>query len=226
MSGTILLLPGLHGTAQLFGPLLAALPGALPVGWVVQVVTYPPAAGDYLAARAAVSVPDGAVVLVAESFSGPLAVDLAVELHAGGRLRGLVFAGSFVRSPMPLMPAWLVPGWAPRPPLWLAKRMLLNGWPDAQYSQALAEVIRTLSPRAALRRLRAVLASDARAQLPALVNASVLYLQARQDRVVGPQALADLALVKPVVVTLDAPHLILQTRPRECAQAIGDLLRR
>jgi pimeloyl-[acyl-carrier protein] methyl ester esterase len=67
----IVLLPGLDGTGKLFKRFIAAAPPDVSV----TAIALPPQALDYaeLADYAARSLPDGeGLVLVAESFSGPL----------------------------------------------------------------------------------------------------------------------------------------------------------
>ena len=92
----VVLLPGLDGTGRLFAPLLRALPGLEPI-----VVSYP--CREVLDVQGLLHVIEGALptepyILVAESFSGPLAVRVAARRPLG--LRGLVLVASFVRSPL------------------------------------------------------------------------------------------------------------------------------
>ena len=98
---TLVLLPGLDGTGTLFGPLVEALAGKLRVA----VLSYPVdrALGyDALEAIADAGLPpQGPLVLLGESFSGPLAVSIAAR-HPD-RVVGLVLCCSFVRNPRPLL---------------------------------------------------------------------------------------------------------------------------
>ena len=76
---TVLLLPGMDGTGELFAPFIAALG----CEFATLVVTYPTHASlDYAEletiARAAIP-QDGAYVIVGESFSGPIAIALAAQ---------------------------------------------------------------------------------------------------------------------------------------------------
>jgi len=218
---TLLLLPGLHGIADLFGPLLAALSADI----AMSVAEFPYDAIDYAQVESSVSLPDGPVALLAESFSGPLAVRLALRLKAEGRLSALIFVATFLRSPLPWYPWWLVPTWAPVPPLSIATRLLLGADADPERVLELAAVLKRIPPATALGRLRAVARCDERAHLLPLIGVPTLYLQARDDRVVGPRALADFDPLKPHVRVLEAPHLVLQTRPSECAKGIMEFLR-
>ena len=93
------LLPGLDGTGRLYAPLVTALADVADVDVLAydseQFKDYPELA-EALAPRLPAS---GHVVLVAESFAGPLAVLLAHRHPAC--VRGLVLAASFVHAPLP-----------------------------------------------------------------------------------------------------------------------------
>ena len=55
----------------------------------------------------------------------------------------------------------------------------------------------------------------------------MLYLRASTDRIVSARLSRGLTshLPKVTVKEIDGPHLLSQTRPRECAAAIADLIR-
>ena len=102
---SLVLLPGLDGTGELFRPLLAELPG-----WIHPVVvSYPRTEelgyAELLPLAASFLPTDAPFVILGESFSGPLAVMLAAESPAG--LKGVVLCASFVRKPFRTLPAWL-----------------------------------------------------------------------------------------------------------------------
>jgi pimeloyl-ACP methyl ester carboxylesterase len=71
------------------------------------------------------------------------------------------------------------------------------------------------------RRLDAILAVDV-TTMAAQVRVPVLYLQARGDRLVGADALADARAVFPTFqeARLDGPHLLLQRYPARAADCI------
>jgi sigma-B regulation protein RsbQ len=75
-------------------------------------------------------------------------------------------------------------------------------------------------------RLREILACDVRWEL-AQVTAPVLYIQARNDRLVRYSSLGTIKAIKPntSVVVLDAPHLLLQAQPRKAAEAVKNFVR-
>lgn len=94
----LVLLPGMDGTGELFAPLLGALPPDR-----ASVVAYPRdvvLSYDELVAFVVQRLPvEEPFVLVAESFSGPIAVRVAAQHPAG--LRGVVLCANFVVGPLP-----------------------------------------------------------------------------------------------------------------------------
>ena len=81
---SLILLPGMDGTGQLFEPLVSALAGE----FEIKVVTYPtstPLGYSELEAIAREAIPkEGSYVILGESFSGPIAIALA-GFHFGTR---------------------------------------------------------------------------------------------------------------------------------------------
>lgn len=98
---TLVLLPGMDGTGTLFDPLVNALAGAVQT----KVVAYPPAGPngyDALQKFAEAALPvDEPVIVLGESFSGPIAVSLAAKYPQ--QVRGVVLCCTFVQNPHPLL---------------------------------------------------------------------------------------------------------------------------
>lgn len=219
----LVLLPGMDGTGRLFEPLLAALAPTLPC----RVVAYPaePLSLEELIARARAAIPDGPHVLVAESFSGPIAVRLASE-HPPG-LRGLVLVSTFLRAPVPargvaralagLLPPLVPPG--------VAARVLLGRRGTPELRVALHDSMRQLDGRAWRARVIALLDADAREHARD-VRVPVLVLRGRGDCLVGASATRELldGLPKANVVELDGPHLLLQALPVQCAALLAEFI--
>ena len=84
---TLVLLPGMDGTGRLFQPFVEALGSEVHV----QTIAYPPSESltcAELAAFATSALPRaGPLVILGESFSGPIAVEVAAR--CGRRVRGL-----------------------------------------------------------------------------------------------------------------------------------------
>ncbi len=97
---TLVLLPGMDGTGELFAPLVAALNS----GFKTVVVRYPPnevLSYAELESIARASLPTNEpFFILGESFSGPIAVSIAASAPPG--LKGLILCASFVRNPQPL----------------------------------------------------------------------------------------------------------------------------
>ena len=223
-----LLLPGMDGTGALFEPLLRELPDSLGA----RVVGYPndqPLGYDALEKIITPRVPvEGPWAMVAESFSGPLAVRLATKFPE--RLRGLVLASSFVECPV---------RWASRlgflagpaaalrrgGPSFLLRFFIAGSDAPAAFVAAARSAILPIGPTVWAARLRATLAADERSAFRAL-QAPVLILACGRDRLIGARAVKRLHALRPDarLVTLDAPHMVLQRRPAEAAAEIGRFL--
>ncbi len=220
----MLLLPGMDGTGNLFSDFLAALPA-----WIQsQVVRYPTQVylsfPDLLEMVRNATPESEPFVLLAESFSAPIAVQLAADPPAN--LQGLVICAGFITNPItrflrPLLLALArllfrlpLPGFAIR-------RLLVGLSAAPDLVERVRNAISSVSPRVLARRLRAVLACDV-TTYAAKIALPVLYLQASQDRLVGPSAFHALRRLNPNVelAMVAGPHLILQREPLASANAI------
>ena len=222
----LVLMPGMDGTGDLFAPLVRALGPAHPV----QVVRYPvDRAWGYpeLLRCAREQLPaEQPFVLLGESFSGPLAWQIAAS--AGPHLKGLVFCCTFLDNPLAALGP--VPRWASRWPL----RYVPRGWVDHAFfgagsdgaTQALLHrALARVSPQALHARMRAVLEMKPRKEvLP--VQLAVLCLRAAQDWIVPGAASGRLERRVPMAtrVTLPGPHGLLQAQPVASAQVIAQFL--
>lgn len=223
--GKLVFLPGLDGTGISFEPLGAVLPEDVPV----CVVRYPT---DRLlsfeetvrCARDQIPWDRGAIVL-AESFSGPVALALA----GSGLIRPgcLVLCSTFARSPRPrvlkaleLFPMKRLLGLpVPRS---LLRLVVAGGAESADLLLGMWHRVRTMVPPEVLvHRLKIINRVDVRGFLPRLC-VPCLYLQAASDRTVPESALFDFMEAVPDlrVRRIPGPHFILQARPRESLDAI------
>jgi pimeloyl-ACP methyl ester carboxylesterase len=186
-------------------------------GVTVQVLPLPMhGPQDYvtLASILRAQLPISPFVLLAESFAGPLAIELAVASPPG--LRGLILSTTFARRPVPLpaASARLPPAWPP-PPLALLARLLLGHWRTRMNLRELRHAIAAV-PTAILQRAAATLQIDVRAQLPKL-TLPTLCLHARQDHLLWPPSVAELQVLLPDArhVSLEGPHLCCRPVPRQ-----------
>ena len=214
----LLLLPGLDGTGALFAPFVAQLDCA----FEAEVVSYPTTE----VTPAAMELPREPFAIVAESFSGPIALRLAAKRPAN--LIAIVLVATFVESPMRWVPAWVV-----RPKLFarLARsRMLIrHQLLDASASDELVDLVRAAIMRVPAPvlagRVRTLLSLNASDALQAC-EAPMLYLQAAQDRIVPGRAAQLMARYRPDlrVERIEGPHLLLQCNPAGAARVIEQFL--
>lgn len=209
----------MDGTGILFEPFLRVLPPAVrPV-----VVSYPPdlpLGYDDLLPIVLDALPRGPFVLVGESFSGPLALRAAAAGPAG--LVGVVLVATFLTSPIPrfVRPFLVAPLFDLAP--YRLELTLLAGLDASPEIARLLRQARAKVPGAVLtERVRAILGVDATDALRECA-APLLYLRGMRDRLVGRSSLRAIRRARLDVesVSLDAPHLLLQTRPEEAWEAI------
>ena len=223
----VVLLPGLDGTGKLFAEFVQHLrPNVDPM-----IISYPkdqPLGYDELEALVLAALPqDRPFVLLGESFSGPIAMRIGARSPAG--LVAVILCGTFAKNPYP----WL--GWA-RPlaahlplkslPRWV-RAPLMWGSTSPQRAPAQRErAIAGVSPAVIRHRIAALLAVDESAALGA-IRLPTLVLRGRRDRVISRAAtrwiVSTLSAAR--LVEIDGPHLLLQTRPAECAAAVLEFMR-
>ena len=218
----LVLLPGMDGTGLLFGPFIAAAPATVEL----EVVPLPVDLARYdvlldaIAPRVAV---DPSTVLLAESFSGPLALRLAAE----SRPAALVLVNSFVQSPVPASlrrfarPMFFrIP-----PPARALRRFLLGDDAESSLVDALRGALREVAPKVLAERVAAIATLDASADL-ARVDCPILYLRGTHDRLVGEASVQRIVEQAPRVEVqrVDGPHLLLQARPAEAWRALERFL--
>jgi pimeloyl-[acyl-carrier protein] methyl ester esterase len=192
-----ILLPGLHGTGDLFDDFRAALAPSIDA----TAISYPRNERlnyDHLFANFSRDLPLEPFILIAESFAGPLAIRIAAQ-------RSLLNA-FFSRR----MPPFVL-------------RAILAGR-DASSSDIakIDDAIAAAPSQVLATRVRAIADIDARADLKK-VNVPILYLRGRRDRLVPKSAMRDMLKIRPDIQTrvLDSPHLVLQRRPHEAAASIA-----
>lgn len=220
------LLPGMDGIGR-----FRALREAARSQADCRALSYPPdrpLGYDELAAqvRAALRQEDD-YVLVAESFSGPIAIRLAAERPPG--LRALVLAASFCASPLAGLRRAVLrrAGGAVfrlRPPRFLVRYFLLGRAPQAAADDLYASVAQVRGEVFAVR-LRNILTVNVCADL-ARVDVPVLYLQATRDRLVGDRAVQAVRAACPQLELrrIAAPHMVLQTHAAEAVGSIHEFL--
>ena len=222
MTPSLVLLPGLNGTGDLFAPVLAQLDGRL----LSSIVVYPSAEPlDYPAhesiVRAALPT-DRPFVLLGESFSGPIAIRIAASAPAG--LRGLILCASFVRCPRPSLRVLspLTSFVSPRArPNWLTDFLLLGSYATPDLRRMLRQSLAGVSDAVMQSRVTSILNVDV-SQDAREVRVPTLYLRGRFDRLVPARCATAIARLVPSyrILDINAPHALLQAAPAIATGAI------
>ncbi|HMD72311.1 MAG TPA: alpha/beta fold hydrolase [Steroidobacteraceae bacterium] len=220
---TLVLLPGLDGT----GKRLAEFVAQLGADFDVRIVGYPPRrplAYDALEQLVRAELPrDRAYVLLGESFSGPIAARIAADSPMG--LAAVILCASFVKSPYPLL-RWAAPLAAYAPvksmPRWLRGLMLWGSGSSGRIPTQAQRASAGVDAAVLRARLAALLTVDA-STAATRVRVPMLVICARNDRLVGQRCAREILESAPHAefVALEGPHLLLQTRPRECADLVA-----
>jgi len=220
------LLPGLDGSGRLYSPLIEALGD----DGSIETWTYDSTRFDGYPSLASVWEPTlcrhEGVVLVAESFAGPLAVMLA-HRHPG-RVKALVLAATFVHRPLPasgIGAQVLEKAPAIAPPLFVLERLLAGGALPPGLRKELDAALDAMPFEVLRRRALAALRVDMRNELAGLPM-PILYLQARHDRLIWPHAGREIVRLarNARLETIEAPHFLFQCAPMEAAAAIRRFL--
>ncbi|MEI7956328.1 MAG: alpha/beta hydrolase [Verrucomicrobiota bacterium] len=217
---TLVMLPGLHGTVRLYEPALAMDWGGMKA---VAMALPSHGAQDYVSLAKGLSptLPAGDLVLLAESFSTPLAMLLAAK--GLPRVKALVLVSGFCSSPQPGGIGWLPlqPIFSLTPPVFLLKQFLTGEDASPDLLAALTATADRAPAATLAERVRVVLALREE-ECPDLGGLPVLLLQARQDRVIPWDAQSQLERHFPEAVChwIDGPHLLMQTCGLECREAV------
>lgn len=220
---TVVILPGLDGTGSLLEGFRASLAA---LGLTARVVGYPPdrALGyDELQPLVRAQLPAaGAFVLLGESFSGPLALQVAADPPEG--LVGLVLSTTFARAPVRGLSRWVpLVRFAPaRPPAALLSWLLLGPWATPELRAGLGAALAAVDPEVLRARAAAALRVDV-SRLLGAIAVPVLQLVAGHDRLLAGTASRALAagLASSRTVRVPGPHLLLQAATRPAAEAVA-----
>ena len=215
----LILLPGLDGTGRFFARVQRLLESRVPL----QVVRYPAdhvMGYDDLQPYVQSRIGTKPVVLLGESFSGPLAIKLAASLP--DQVKGLILAATFVTAPWP---RWMMlaaargnPSLIPRSWIDAVLRGRAN---DPELAADIADVMANFVPEVRAGRLRAVAGADARDDLRR-VSCPILALHGRSDWLVPKSSVMREVRSKPgaVIKLIDGPHMLLQCNPADAAREI------
>ncbi|MCI5162268.1 MAG: alpha/beta hydrolase [Candidatus Electrothrix sp. AX5] len=236
----IILLPGMDGTGILFRPFVQELTKhitEITVEISVRVLSYPcdqklsyEQLIDFVRSRLPAQ---EEVILVAESFSGPIGYALAAEQP--NKIRAVIFVATFLSPPKGLLCMMPPPFMAllmkiPLPVFFLSRLFFERG--SSNTSNKTIALFKT-----ALRKVqRPVLATRMRemadlAGLQAGIEAQELdipcaYIRAKNDQLISCSHAEEFRRIVPQieVTEIPGPHFLMQARPKECAQVVGKFI--
>lgn len=221
MSVSLVLLPGLDGTGELFKPLLRVLPeNVQPV-----VLSYPAQQSlDYPALKRFVleRLPCSEFVLLGESFSGPVAVLVAAERPTG--LLGLILCASFVSAPRQWF-RFAIPFASVAPIHVIAgiigPRMTMGRFRTPELAESMAGALAQVPERVIQSRLLAVAHANVSAELGG-IDLPSLYLQGSEDALVPKGAVEGFSRTarRGNVEVVQGPHFVLQCVPSDACRSI------
>lgn len=221
----IIMLPGLDGTGKFFSgikKLLTSEHSVVVMEYPVSLFRY-----DELLSWVEDRLPEGDFMIVAESFSGPLAIMIAARKPAG--LKGVVFVATFAKTPIRL-PAWLtavakVLPVGSRCLARLAQPLVMGRWSSRRFTATFRDVMKHVPATTIAGRLREIRKVDVVEYLSHL-SVPIMYLLATHDRLVPARMSLDFMIAPDVVRTIEGPHFLLQANAPETARHISEFASR
>lgn len=218
----LILLPGMDGTGLLFEPFLNALPQKIST----MVISYP---GDQklsyqeLVLYVQNKLPTNTeFVLLAESFSGPIAYEIAK--NANENLKAIIFAASFIQPPNKLlllakiMPfSFLMPNHLPESVL----KYLMGHLGRKYHYELVNDALEKVNQEVLLFRL--IEMSKLAKNTLSCINKSI-YIQASDDNLVSVKNALKISRVSKEfkLHRIEGSHFILQVNPEKCSQIVQD----
>jgi pimeloyl-[acyl-carrier protein] methyl ester esterase len=229
MINRLVLLPGMHGTGDLFSEFINRLPEPKHIRAFHIPADTSPSYGQFLVAIRSFVPTNEPYVLLAESFSTPLAILFAATNPPD--LKGLILCAGFATGPIRGGRKSLVSLIAPLvfqlplPKAAVSHFLVGKDAPESLHA-SVRSAIHAVKPAVLATRLRQVLSVNTR---PALsrISVPILFIQATQDRLVGEASLEEMLAIKPriAIARIPGPHLILQRQPQQAAEIVARFIR-
>ena len=222
----LVFMPGMDGTGLSFEPVLPFLPD----GGKITIVRYPIdkflSFEETLECAASQIPPDDPPIVIAESFSGPV----AVKMIGTGRVKAkaLILCATFTKTPRPFI--WRVMRFLRLPMLIkpdMPKRFFRFVIGDDELIYKLLPLWKKIHSQVPARvmqhRLKIINEVDVTTWL-VKIKIPCCYLQGVNDRVVPASCAEEIKKSAPFVEIrkINAPHFILQAEPKACLKAIAD----
>ncbi len=217
----VLLLPGLDGTGGMFKPFIETLPSEVDV----LLISYPPNSRlgyQELTKFVMQQLPEEKFILVAESFSGYIAYQIA--LRKPKNLKSIIFVATFLENPRSVLlglSSWLPMNYILSVPIpnYIVKRFLLGLSANKKMIALFKESIKQVSPAILSYRLKEI-AQLPNSHQPCKIKAT--YIQATDDKLIPKKCVESFkktfAGIK--VIQIKASHFVLQVNPLACAEVL------
>ncbi len=219
----LMLLPGLDGTGNLFSPILSELPA-----FDYEVISLPETGDqDYRSLTAWVRkrLPQQNFILIAESFSGPIAAALAEDGITN--MKGIIFVATFLSVPnkqLIKMARFLPIQFLALLPIATSfhRALFLGRGADKELMNGFQSTVRALPSALIKARLTSILTLPLKLEK---CDLPVVYIRATGDRLVSVTKADEFSRYFNNVTfrLVDGPHFILQAKPVECAAIISEL---
>ena len=219
---TIVLLPGLNGTAGLFEPLIALTPEEFDVICISypthEVKSYCELTAQVMSELNSIK---GNYILVGESFSGPISIFISHQKPKG--LLGTILVATFISAPNLKIGRYLPwnIGFILAKPLYTLRIALSRGG-SASILKATSLELQKVLPKVLASRIQQVFSVNADIELKECI-VPLVYFRGKHDFVVPKWNLEKILSVKPSikVVSFNTQHFLLQSRPIEAWVAIS-----
>lgn len=224
----LVLMPGLDGTGRLFQPFVEQLPQNANF----KIISYP--SDKQLSYE---ELPDLVLeqvdsqkpfVLVAESFSGPVAVKLASQNL--DNLSAAVFCATFASPPGHLLLAMakalpLTQIFTMSVPEALIRKYLLSPSTPAPIVSLLKEILSQVQPAVLAHRFKCITEVNVKGLL-SQIKVPCCYIRAMSDKLIPAASMQPFVenISDLVVKEVESPHLVLQSKPAECLETISEFL--
>jgi pimeloyl-[acyl-carrier protein] methyl ester esterase len=219
----VLVLPGLDGT----GLLLEEFARLIGAEHHVEVIAYPGDLATYgsLETWLETRLPQEEFAMVAESFSGPLAIRIASQNPK--YLKATVLVATFARRPRPVSSAlFAIARLFPYFQRIVAQASLpfvVGRERPENFVSVYESALQGLAWPILVNRVQSVLQIDVR-ELLTHVRSPVAYIIARNDRLVPAHISREFEPYCRLFQSIDAPHFVLQTKPFIAAKIVLDFL--
>lgn len=224
---SIVLLPGLDGTGELFEPLINCIPEEItPI-----VISYPrDRQCSYKDLKTIVmdALPRGTdFFILGESFSGPLAIMIASERPEG--LKGLILCATFVGNPFRFIPSWIsIISVSPIYRLWpllIRIRAMYRGDKINGLARMAIKAIKTVKPDVIEGRVKSILKVNVEKELRSF-DVPILYIMGAEDHLIKKYNLDKIKKVRHDVLLkeIKTRHFILQLEPMKASKELVEFM--